>query len=135
MTATKDAAPRTAKKKRRSTNVPGQLYGYLLQVTRSVAHLLRARPGQAVSVEHLDDVATQGPDGVIAEQDKSGLGGWCRTPSVWAARRGGRSWPRACELDSVVSPPTRGPALRGAGPRAPRDGLMGGHAVAHDMPS
>lgn len=42
-------------------------------MTRSVAYLLRARPGQAVSVEHLDDVATQGPDGVVTEQDKSGL--------------------------------------------------------------
>lgn len=73
MTATKEAAPKTTKTKRRSTQVPGQLYGYLLQVTRSVAHLLRAHPGQAVSVEYLDDVATQGPEGAIAEQDKSGL--------------------------------------------------------------
>lgn len=73
MMTTKDAAPRKTKRKRRSTNVPGQLYGYLLQVTRSVSHLLRARPGQAVSVEHLDDVATEGPDGIVAEQDKSGL--------------------------------------------------------------
>jgi hypothetical protein len=40
------ADPKTAKKKRRSTQVPGHLYGYLLQVTRSVAHLLRARPGR-----------------------------------------------------------------------------------------
>lgn len=73
MAATKTAAPKAAKKRRGSTQVPGQLYGYLVQVTRSVSHLLRARPGQAVSVEHLDDVATEGPDGVIAEQDKSGL--------------------------------------------------------------
>jgi len=73
MTTTKNATPKTTRKKRRSTNVPGQFYGYVIQVTRSVAHLLRARPGQAVSVEHLDDVATQGPDGVLAEQDKSGL--------------------------------------------------------------
>jgi hypothetical protein len=65
----KQAAPA----KKRSTQVPGQLYGYLLQVTRLVAHLLRAGPGQSVSVEHLDDVATDGPHGVIAEQDKSGL--------------------------------------------------------------
>lgn len=68
----KEAAPKVAKKKR-STQVPGQLYGYLLQVTRAVAHLLRARQGQSVSVEHLDDVATQTADGVVAEQDKSGL--------------------------------------------------------------
>src|SRR4051812_46484770 len=73
MTAAKEPASRVAKKNRGSTQVPGQLYGYLLQVTRFVAHLLRAHPGQAVSVEHLDDVATEGPDGVIAEQDKSGL--------------------------------------------------------------
>lgn len=73
MTATKSAVPKSAKKKRRSTNVPGPFYGYLVQGSRAVAHLLRARPGQAVSVEHLDDVATQGPDGVVVEQDKSGL--------------------------------------------------------------
>lgn len=73
MTEQNRTAPKTAKRTRRSTNVPGQLYGYLVQVTRAVAHLLRARVGQAVSVEHLDDVATQGLDDVVAEQDKSGL--------------------------------------------------------------
>ncbi|MBL0311607.1 MAG: hypothetical protein IPP78_02600 [Holophagaceae bacterium] len=58
---------------RRSTQVPGQLYGYSLQITRTVAHLLRARPGQSVSIEHLDDVATADPAGDTVEQDKSGL--------------------------------------------------------------
>lgn len=73
MAITKGAASKTAKKKRRSNQVPGQFYGYSLQITRAVAHLLRARQGQSVSVEHLDDVATSSADGVVAEQDKSGL--------------------------------------------------------------
>lgn len=73
MTATKKAAPKTAQKKRRSANVPGQFYGYSLQITRVVAHFLRAQQGQSVSIEHLDDVATHTDEGVIAEQDKSGL--------------------------------------------------------------
>lgn len=58
---------------KRSTQVPGQLYGYSLQITRAVAHLLRAHPGQSVSVEHLDDVATWHRSGATVEQDKSGL--------------------------------------------------------------
>jgi len=73
MTTAKGVAPKTAKKKRRSNQVPGQFYGTSLQTTRIVAHLLRAHQGQSVSVEHLDDVATSGADGVVAEQDKSGL--------------------------------------------------------------
>lgn len=72
MTQTKAAAPKSAKK-RRSANVPGQFYGYSLQITRVVAHFLRAQQGQSVSLEHLDDVATHMGDGVIAEQDKSGF--------------------------------------------------------------
>lgn len=62
-----------AKRKGRSTQVPGQFYGYSLQITRAVAHLLVAHEGQSVSVEHLDDVATSSGDDVVAEQDKSGL--------------------------------------------------------------
>jgi hypothetical protein len=66
-------APKTAKKKRRSANVPGQFYGYSLQITRFVAHFLHAHQGQSVSLEHLDDVATHSDQGIIAEQDKSGF--------------------------------------------------------------
>lgn len=62
----KEAVPNRVKARRRCAEVPGQLYGYLLQVTRSVAHLLRAHQGRAVSVERPDDVATAGPNGVIA---------------------------------------------------------------------
>lgn len=58
---------------KKSTQVPGQFYGYSLQITRLIAHLLRARPGQSVSLEHLDDVATSGATGATFEQDKSGL--------------------------------------------------------------
>ncbi len=43
MTAKKKAASETAKKKRRSANVPGQFYGFSLQITRVVAHIPRAR--------------------------------------------------------------------------------------------
>lgn len=65
---TKSGTPPT-----RSTQVPGQLYGYSLQISRAVARLLRAHPGQSVSIEHLDDVATTDPAGSTVEQDKSGL--------------------------------------------------------------
>lgn len=61
------------KPKKRSSQVPGQFYGYSLQITRAVAHLLRAHSGQSVCVEHLDDVSTSGSAGAILEQDKSGL--------------------------------------------------------------
>lgn len=82
----KDSIPKTSRKKRRSTNVPGQFYGYSLQITRVIAHFLRARQGQAVSIEHLDDVATHTNEGVIAEQDKSGLAHnpvADRSPELW----------------------------------------------------
>jgi|GEM_PF-241732 len=88
---THDATPKSAKKKarlkkKRSTNVPGQFYGYSIQITRVVAHFLRARQGQSVSIEHLDDVATHTEEGVIAEQDKSGLAHnpvTDRSPELW----------------------------------------------------
>jgi hypothetical protein len=64
---------KTGTMKKRSTQVPGQFYGYSLQISRAVAHLLRAHQGQSVSVEHIDDVATADPSGVTVEQDKSGL--------------------------------------------------------------
>ncbi len=59
--------------RKRKQDAPGQFYGYSLQITRVVAHLLRARPGQSVSLEHLDDVATSGPGSTSLEQTKSGL--------------------------------------------------------------
>ena len=52
---------------------PGQFYGYSIQITRALAHLLRCHDGQAVSVECLDDVAVTGADGNTLEQVKSGL--------------------------------------------------------------
>jgi len=73
MTRAKPAAAKAAIKKRRNNQVPGQFYGYSLQITRVVAHLLRARQGESVSVEHLEDVATSAAAGVVVEQDKSGL--------------------------------------------------------------
>jgi hypothetical protein len=63
----------TRKSNKRSTQVPGQFYGYSLQITRVVAHLLRTHQGQSVSVEHVDDVATADAQGATIEQDKSGL--------------------------------------------------------------
>ncbi len=62
-----------ATRKRGSANAPGQLYGFSVQITRSVAHLLQAKEGESVSVEHLDDVATESADTSLLEQDKSGL--------------------------------------------------------------
>jgi hypothetical protein len=52
---------------------PGQLYGFSLQITRTLAHLIRAKQGDAVCIETVDDVVTRADDGSILEQDKSGL--------------------------------------------------------------
>lgn len=103
MTATKEAAPRTAKKKRRSANVPGQFYGYSLQITRVVAHFLRAQQGQSVSIEHLDDVATHTEEGAIVEQDKSGLAHnpiSDRSPELWKSLA---NWVRAIRAGALKS--------------------------------
>lgn len=59
--------------RKRSTQAPGQFYGYSIQTTRMVARLLRCTHGQAVSLEVLDDVAVTGGPEVVAEQSKSGL--------------------------------------------------------------
>lgn len=59
--------------RKRSTQAPGQFYGYSIQTTRMVARLLRCTHGQAVSLEVLDDVAVTGGLDVVAEQSKSGL--------------------------------------------------------------
>jgi len=63
---------KTASRKR-STQAPGQFYGYSIQTTRMVARLLQCTQGQAVSLEVLDDVAVTGGMEVVAEQSKSGL--------------------------------------------------------------
>jgi hypothetical protein len=87
------------KNRPKSSQAPGQLYGYSVQFTRALAHLLRAHPGQSVSIEHLDDVATSGSAGDVLEQDKSGLAhnpisdravGLWKTLRIWVeAIRGG----------------------------------------------
>ena len=60
--------------KKKSTHVPGQYYGYSLQCTHCVSQLLAAVPGAWVSIEVLEDVAVECPDGdVKAIQTKSGL--------------------------------------------------------------
>jgi hypothetical protein len=59
--------------KKRSTQVPGQFYGYSLQITRLVARLLECSHGQAVSLEVIGDVGVTGDAGTVAEEDKSGL--------------------------------------------------------------
>jgi hypothetical protein len=59
--------------KKRSTQAPGQFYGYSIQSTRMVARLLQCTHGQAVSLEVLDDVAVTGGPKLVAEQSKSGL--------------------------------------------------------------
>jgi len=66
-------AASTKSKAARGAQAPGQFYGYSLQITRALAHLLRARPSQSVSVEVFDDVATSRQTGQVLEQDKSGL--------------------------------------------------------------
>lgn len=63
------------KKKRvkRSTSVPGQAYGYMVQEVRVLWRLLRATSGDVVAFEHLGDVSVQTANGVLSEEDKSGL--------------------------------------------------------------
>lgn len=107
MTARKDAGTKAPKnagtkapnsaatKARRSANVPGQFYGYSIQVTRVVAHFLRAQQGQSVSIECLDDVATHAETGDLIEQDKSGLAHnpvTDRSPELWKSLA---NWVRA----------------------------------------
>lgn len=60
-------------KKKKKSESAGSSYGTSVQFTRVVAHFLRARHGESVSMEHLDDVATHKSDGFVVEQDKSGL--------------------------------------------------------------
>jgi hypothetical protein len=105
MTATKNAGPKSAKtkapKKKRSTNVPGQFYGYSIQITRVVAHFLRAQQGQSVSIEHLDDVATHADAGDVVEQDKSGLAHnpvTDRSPELWKTLA---NWVRAIRAGAL----------------------------------
>jgi hypothetical protein len=60
--------------KKKSAQVPGQYYGYSLQCTQCVSQLLAATPGAIVSIEVLEDVATESPfANVEATQIKSGL--------------------------------------------------------------
>jgi hypothetical protein len=107
MTATKNknAASNSPKKKaqksKRSANVPGQFYGYSIQITRVVAHFLRAQQGQSVSIEHLDDIATHSDAGDIVEQDKSGLAHnpvTNRSPELWKTLA---NWVRAIRAGAL----------------------------------
>ncbi|MGN6108795.1 MAG: ABC-three component system protein [Kofleriaceae bacterium] len=102
---TKGATPKSAKKNatktKRSANVPGQFYGYSVQLTRVVAHFLRAQQGQSVSIEHLDDVATHTDAGDIVEQDKSGLAHnpvTDRSPELWKSLA---NWVRAIRAGAL----------------------------------
>jgi hypothetical protein len=61
-------------RKKRSSSVPGQAYGILVQEVRVLWHLMRATPGDVVAFEHVGDVSTRSADGrVLSEEDKSGL--------------------------------------------------------------
>lgn len=64
--------PVPEKRRRKSPNVPGTYAGFSQQTFRAVVHLLNARLDEVVSVEHLDDIATEGPQGVEVEQTKAG---------------------------------------------------------------
>lgn len=103
---TKSSTPKSGKKKvapkeKRSNNVPGQFYGYSVQITRVVAHFLRSQQGQSVSIEHLDDVATHGETGDVVEQDKSGLAHnpvTDRSPEFWKTLA---NWVRAIRAGAL----------------------------------
>lgn len=109
MKATKNAALKPKKvttKTKRSASVPGQFYGYSIQITRVVAHFLRAQQGQSVSIEHLDDVATHTDTGDLVEQDKSGLAHnpvTDRSPELWKSLA---NWVRAIR-DGALKDDTR----------------------------
>ncbi|SDC48841.1 ABC-three component system protein [Paraburkholderia lycopersici] len=105
--------------KKRSTSVPGQAYGILVQEVRVLWHLMRARPGDVVAFEHVGDVSTRTADGqVISEEDKSGLAHnpiADRAVSLWKtlanwidARREG-SLPAASVYVLYVAQPYDGP--------------------------
>lgn len=94
------------KRTKRSASVPGAFYGYSIQITRVVAHFLRAEQGQAVSIEHLDDVATHADTGDLVEQDKSGLAHnpvTDRSPELWKCLA---NWVRAIR-DGALKVDTR----------------------------
>jgi len=55
-----------------SSNAPAQLLGYTVQFPRALLHLLKAGPGDAVSVEFIGDVATHKKDAtILSEEDKT----------------------------------------------------------------
>jgi hypothetical protein len=87
---------------KRSTQVPGQYYGYSLQCTHCTKQLLEATPGSIVSIEVLDDVAIQSLNGdVEAVQIKSGLETnpiSNRSVDFWKTIR---NWVDAVEMDSL----------------------------------
>ncbi len=56
------------------SNAPGQFLGYAIQFPRALLHLLKAGPGDCVSIEHLGDVAIGYSDGTaLVEEDKSSI--------------------------------------------------------------
>ncbi len=57
-----------------SSNAPAQLLGYTVQFPRALLHLLKAGPGDAVSIEVVGDVAThKGDSSVLSEEDKTSV--------------------------------------------------------------
>lgn len=58
--------------KKHSTHVPGQLFGYTLQINRALAHLLECSAGDVASIEVFEDTGLSKSDGKnLAEQAKS----------------------------------------------------------------
>ena len=84
------------------TSVPGQYLGYGLQPVRLCLHALTAPTECSVSLEYLDDVAIQYPDGsVVLEQTKSALKGnptSDRSKELWKALA---NWAELCVLGTV----------------------------------
>lgn len=59
---------------KKSTEVPGQLFGYSLQTTRMLQRLLGANSGDIVSVEVFEDIGVESVGGFkVAEQTKTAL--------------------------------------------------------------
>lgn len=84
------------------TSAAGQYLGYSLQQLRLCHHLFRAPDGDAVSLEHLDDVAVHRADGsLLLEQSKSALAGnpaSDKSEELWKAFA---NWAELCSADTV----------------------------------
>lgn len=112
---------KTRSRIKRKTEVPGQALGFGLQYTRLLQLLLLAPPGNACSMEYLDDVASEGEGSVLLTQSKSALTAnpvTDRAKSLWKTLSNwvmlaavGDCDPERTEFEIYVSRPVSGPLI------------------------